>query len=195
MTRDYPPLATPLLSPDAQLPGTATRSAERLNLETPALEVMTDFTRIPAATIEPSATVDEANQFMIRRGVRSLMVVDSGLRLLGIITANDVLGERPVKVALERNVRHNEVLVRDVMTPAERLEALQLDDVAAAKIGHIVTTLARAGRQHTLVVESGPQGQTVRGIFSLTHMASELGIPIEVPVVARTFAEVEAALR
>jgi CBS domain-containing protein len=192
--REYPPLVSPLLAPGARLPGLK-RRAERPNLDSPALDVMTDFTRVPPATIEPGATVDETNQFMMRRGVRSLMVVDPSMRILGIITARDILGELPVKVALERNVAHSDVLVRDVMTPAERLEAIRLEDVVSAKVGNVIATLARSGRQHTLVVEASANGATVRGIFSLTQIARELGIPIEVPLVGQTFAEVEAALR
>jgi len=192
--RDYPPLASPLLAPGAQLANVESR-VKRSRLDSPAIEVMTDFARVPAATIEAGATVDEANQFMMRRGVRSLMVVDPTLRVLGIITARDVLGELPVKVALERNVAHSEVLVRDVMTPAERLEAIRIEDVLSAKVGHVVATLARSGRQHTLVVEGAANGAKVRGMFSLTQIARELGIPIDVPPVGRTFAEVEAALR
>lgn len=194
MSREYTPLASPLLPPEARLsaPG---RDAARPGFESPACDLMTDFRVVPPATIEPAATVDDANQFMIRRAVRSLLVADSSGRVLGIITARDVLGELPVKVALERRIAHTEVLVRDVMTPAERLEALRFEDVEAAKIGHVVATLARAGRQHTLVVQSGLDGDVVRGIFSLTHIAAALGIALEAPEIASTFAEVEAALR
>jgi CBS-domain-containing membrane protein len=194
VSREYTPLASPLLSPEVRLPA-AGGDAARPDFESPARDLMTDFLVVPPATIEPAATVDDANQFMIRRAVRSLLVTDSGQRILGIITARDVLGELPVKVALERKIAHAEVLVRDVMTPAERLEALRLEDVEAAKIGHVVATLARAGRQHTLVVQSGPDGDVVRGIFSLTHIAAALGIALEAPEIASTFAEVEAALR
>lgn len=194
MTRDFAPLASPLLPPDVRLPASG-QSANRPGLDSPAIDLMTDFTVVTPATIEAGATVDDANQFMIRRAVRSLLVTDSGGRVLGIITANDVLGERPVTVALERKITHAEVLVRDVMTPAERLEALRYEDVESARVGHVVATLARAGRRHTLVIESGPAGNTVRGIFSITHIAAALGIALEAPAIASTFAEVEAALR
>jgi hypothetical protein len=80
------------------------------------------------------------------------------------------------------------------MTPLDRMEALPIDALIDAKIGHIAATLRKAGRQHALVVESGPDGDTLRGIFSLTQIAAELGISIETSSVAATFAEVEAAL-
>jgi len=194
VSRDFAPLASPLLPPDVRLPASG-QNADRPGLDSPAIDLMTDFTVVSPATIEAGATVADANQFMIRRAVRSLLVTDSSARVLGIITANDVLGERPVTVALERKITHAEVLVRDVMTPAERLEALRYEDVETARVGHVVATLAHAGRRHTLVVESGPAGETVRGIFSLTHIAAALGITLEAPEIASTFAEVEAALR
>jgi CBS domain-containing protein len=149
---------------------------------------------VPAATIEPEASVDDANRSMIRRGVRSLIVVDHDRRVLGIITATDVLGERPLQIALERNAKHHEVLVREIMTPSERMEALPIDALLEAKIGHLVATLRKAGRQHAVVVERAQSGDMVRGIFSLTQIAAQLGISIEASAVAGTFAEVEAAL-
>lgn len=194
MPRNYTPLASPPLALGARLPVLG-QNTGRSGLGSPALELMTDFTIVPAATIEPNATIDEANQSMIRRAVRSLLVTDRERRVIGIITASDLLGERPVRIALERKVGHTEILVRDVMTPTERLEALRIEEVESAKVGHIVATLAHAGRQHTLVVQGGPDGDVVCGIFSLTHIAAALGIALEAPEIATTFADVEAALR
>jgi CBS domain-containing protein len=194
MTLDYAALPLRPLEKGARLRGAAPHSGERLTLDSRALSVMTDFSIVPAATIEPDASLDDANRSMIRRGVRSLIVVDHDRRVLGIVTANDVLGERPMQIALERNVKHHEILVREIMTPSERIEALPIDALLDAKIGHLVATLRKAGRQHALVVERGPGGDVVRGIFSLTQIAAQLGISIEASAVAGTFAEVEAAL-
>jgi CBS domain-containing protein len=194
MTLDYAALPLRRLRSGARLRAATPHSGERLTLDSRALSVMTDFAIVPAATIEPGASVDDANRSMIRRGVRSLIVVDHDRRVLGIITATDVLGERPMQVALQHGVKHDEVPVREVMTPLDRMEALPIDALIDAKIGHIAATLRKAGRQHALVVESGPDGDTLRGIFSLTQIAAELGISIETSSVAATFAEVEAAL-
>ncbi len=194
MTPEYAALPLRPLARGAHLRAATPHSGERLTLDSRALSVMTDFAIVPAATIEPDASVDEANRSMIRRGVRSLIVIDHARRVLGIVTANDVLGERPMQIALERNVRHHEIPVREIMTPIDRMEALPIDALLDAKIGHLVATLRKAGRQHALVVESGPGGDAVRGIFSLTQIAAELGISLEASAVAGTFAEVEAAL-
>ena len=48
----------------------------QVTLESPALEVMTDLLRSSPATIRPQAPIEGANQFMISRGVRLLLVVD-----------------------------------------------------------------------------------------------------------------------
>src|SRR3990172_4570637 len=194
MTLDYAALPLRPLEKGARLRAAAAQSGERLPLDSRALSVMTDFAIVPAATIEPDTSVDDANRSMIRRGVRSLIVVDHDRRMLGIITANDVLGERPMQIALERNVKHHEILVREIMTPSDQIEALPIDALLDAKIGHLVATLRKAGRQHALVVERGPGGDALRGIFSLTQIAAQLGISIEASRVAAPFSEVEAAL-
>lgn len=168
-----------------------------MRIDSPALAVMTDLRQIPAATIDLEAPVDAANRFMIRRGVRLLMVSDDERRVLGLITANDVLGEKPVQFALERGIKRQEIRVRDIMIPCEQLEVLHYADLIHAEVGHIVATLQRAGRQHALVTDMGADGktQTVRGIFSASQIARQLGVDIQTTEVAQTFAEIGAALR
>ena len=195
MARIYQPLShRPLLS------GSQFRhpvpSNERVRLESPAIAVMTDLRQVPAATIDPEAPVDAANRFMIRRGVRLLLVTDDQRQILGLITATDILGERPVTFAVERSVRRSDILVRDIMTPERQLETLWYPDLAVAEVGHVLATLKTAGRQHALVAETSTEGpgQIVRGIFSLSQIARQLGVHIPSNEVAGTFAEIEAAL-
>ena len=169
-------------------PGTVT-------LDTPASEVMTDFARTPAATIEPEASADFATDFMRRRGVRALIVTDAEGEVAGILTATDLLGEKPIKYALDYGVKHSEVRVSDVMTPRSRLELLVFEEVSQARVGHIVATLRKAGRQHFLVGEHDAAGERVRGIFSLSQIARRLGIDLQPNTFAHTFSEIEAALK
>ncbi|HEY6720118.1 MAG TPA: CBS domain-containing protein, partial [Burkholderiales bacterium] len=105
------------------------------------------------ATIEPEAGIEQANEFMKRRGVRALLITDAQGNVVGILTATEVLGETPVKLALERGIRRQDVRVADIMTPRAMLELLAFEEVRQARVGHIVATLKHAGRQHFLVGE------------------------------------------
>ena len=132
---------------------------------------------------------------MIQRGVRLLLVIDHARKVEGMVTATDVLGEKPMRVVTERRCKREEVLVHEIMTPQSRLEVLDMADVRNSKVGHVVATLKRAGRQHATVVEYDPQGaQTVRGLFSISQIGRQLGATIQTSEVAATFSEIEAAL-
>lgn len=195
MAREYQALKSASLGADSGYAQPAQKVPERVRIESSALEVMTDLTRVTAVIILAGDSVDEAHHRMIQRGVRLLLVVDQDRRVHGVITANDVLGEKPVKVAVQRGVPRSEVLVRDIMTPRDALQVLEFADVGAASVGHVVATLKAAGRQHTLVVDRDDRGrQRVRGIFSATQIARQLGVAITTDATVRTFAEIEAAL-
>jgi hypothetical protein len=170
-----------------------------IRLDSPATAVMTDLRRVRAVTIDRYTSIDEANRAMIVKGVRALFVVDDAREVQGFITSTDILGERPIQFAQERGIRHTEVMVRDIMTPADRLEILAFHDVERARVGDVIATLRLAGRQHALAVESldgaAPGQRHVRGIFSLTQIARQLGVPPEqIFHIARTFAEIGAAI-
>jgi CBS domain containing-hemolysin-like protein len=196
----YRPLRQSKARPGATYRLQAQTSELRVQASSPATDVMTDLSRVAAVTTGAGANIDEAHQVMITHGVRALFVVDEANSVLGIVTANDIVGERPIQIAQDRGVRHADVLVSEVMTPADLLEAMELQDVLQVRVGDIVETLKRSGRQHALVIESGPADsapaiRTVRGIFSLTQIARQLGLPPQIGRdVAHTFAEIEAVI-
>jgi len=114
--------------------------------DSPAVEVMTDLSKIPVATVSLDDTLSDANQSMLLRGVRLLLVVSHDDRVRGVITTADLLGEKPVQVAQHRGIKRNELRVADVMTPVESMEVLDLGDVLRAEVGHIVATLKAVSR-------------------------------------------------
>jgi CBS-domain-containing membrane protein len=156
---------------------------------------MTDLTRVAAAVISPQDTMDQAHSTMIQRGVRMLLAIDSHQNLAGIITTNDILGEKPVAVAQERRIHHRDILVADIMTPCERLEAFDMQALKSARVGQVIASLQHSRRHHALVVQAGADGKReVRGIFSLSQIARQLGMSLALPSEAKSFAEIEAAL-
>jgi hypothetical protein len=78
------------------------------------------------------------------------------------------------------------------MTPASMLEAIALQDVASMRVGHVVATIRAVRRQHVMVSED--DGRRIRGLFSVTRLARQLGVDVSTTEVARTFADIEAAL-
>jgi len=191
--RDYDPL------PAHRLTGAVfvSRPAppKSVTVESPALDVMTDLRHTHAAVIEPHVTMESANAYMVQRGVRSLLVLNQDRALGGIITATDVLGEKPLRFMEERRVKHHDILVSDMMTPLDRLEAIPIDEAKRAKVGNVISSLRDTGRQHTLVIEKHALGKVqVCGIFSLSQIEKQLGAPIESTGVAKSFAEIEATL-
>ncbi|MCX7168261.1 MAG: CBS domain-containing protein [Rhodocyclales bacterium] len=167
-----------------------------VQVDSPAIEVMTDLQHVSAATTGPDVKLSQATQMMISRGVRLLLVVDSNNDILGLITARDTMGERPIKFIQENGGKHGDLKVCDCMTLLNTIEVLALSDVLRAEVGHIVTTLKNVGRQHAMVVDTDVLSgrESVRGIFSITQIGRQLGMSLQAFEVARTFAEIEAAL-
>ena len=195
MLRNYLPLSAAMLQAGAGYAQPTQPVPERITVDDAAVSVMTDLTRVTAVIILPGDLADEAHRRMVQRGVRLLLVINQDRKVLGIVTATDILGEKPVMAATQRAIRREEVLVKDIMTPQERLEVLSMSDVSASKVGHIVSTLQRTGRQHAMVVDTDARGrQTVRGLFSATQIARQLGVAIPTSEIARTFSEIEASL-
>lgn len=190
----YPALATGPVASEGCFVSTSLTPAY-VRLDSPALQVMTDLSRQPAACIETSALVSEAKQSMIYRGVRMLFVTDENRQLQGIITANDILGERPLLASQHRGLPREDLRVAHIMTPVERLDTIALSMVTRAEVGHVVATLKACSRQHAFVVDRDAAGrQIVCGVFSATQIARQLGVSIHTAETARTFAEIEAII-
>jgi len=157
---------------------------------------MTDFSRVHAVTISAAASLPEANATMISRGVRLLMVVSADEEVLGLITARDILGERPLQLAQARNGKRDDLTVRDLMCPLANIDTLYLNEVMHARVIDILNALKNQGRQHIMVEDVDPATglPRVRGIFSATQIGRLLGVPVLGFELASTFAEIEAAL-
>ncbi len=195
MLRNYAPLLFVALPNGTSYAQPTQSTLERVQLDSPALDAMTDLTRVAAVIVLAGDTVDEAHRRMIQRGVRLLLVVDQDRKVQGVIAADVVLGEGPVQVAVRQSIHRDEVLVRDVMSPCAALQVLNFEQVRTAKVGHIVATLKQAGRQHVLVVDQSEKSAVrLRGIFSMTQIVRQPGMTIQTISIANTFAEIEAQL-
>ena len=192
MMNEYKSLAAQHLSGSVSVSKPA--SPNTVIFDSPAVEVMTDLRKIQAAVITPETPMEIANTYMIQRGVRTLLVMHDD-SLVGIITASDILGEKPMRFIQERGVKHSEILVMDIMTPLDKLEAIPLEEVMHARVGNIVSSLRESGRMHALVMDDHSIGlPRICGIFSWTQIEKQLGTTIPPTNVAKSFAEIESTL-
>ena len=164
--------------------------------ESPAVEAMTDFALISAATISGDLGIEQTNALMIARGVRLLFVTDSEGRAVGLVSARDLLGEKPVQISQARGQRVNELTVADLMCPVADIDVISFDAVMQANVSNIVETLRQLGRQHMVVEDHDPvtAAPRIRGIFSATQIGRQLGVPVQGFDLARTFAEIKASI-
>ena len=193
MQSDYSPLQLHALTPGTDLSQPDLLQTCHLKENQAAIDVMTDLRATTAVSVSPEVSIEVAEERMRRRGVRMLFVVDNNGALVGLITATDLLGEKPLQFIERQGGVHREILVADIMTPSDRLEVLKLADILAARIGNVVATLQRCGRQHALVVDTEDGREKVCGLFSASRIARQLGVEIETTPIAQTFADIEHA--
>ncbi|MBK1689604.1 CBS domain-containing protein [Rubrivivax gelatinosus] len=167
-----------------------------VTLDSAAVSVMTDLTQVKAATVLPAATLRRAEQAMIYLGVRMLFVVGEWPAIEGLITTTDLRGERALRLVQERGLRWDEITVEDVMTPRSRLDAIDHARLQGARVGNLVATLKRLGRNHLLVVDGGGPGvpPRLRGIVSRSQIERQLGRPVDIVPVANSFADLPQML-
>ena len=177
------PAGTPIVAFDHGRPGSVTP-------DSPAIDVMTDLRLTPAFTIEPDAPATQALQKMVHVGVRLLLVADPAAEVVGLITARDLMGEKPVRAAVDNQVHRDAVTVAQCMVPQQHIEVLDYVEVLRSTVAEVVLTLRHSGRQHALVLESDGRPR-VRGIFSVVRIGRQLGVELPSSGALQSFAEIE----
>ncbi len=162
---------------------------QRVTLDSPATDVMTDLSLVTAETVSANLLVDDAEAKMIASGIRLLFVSNQLNQVIGIVTSKDLSGERILRLINDSQSARKELIVRDIMTPQHKIEVLEMSEVSSSRVGDIVATLKRMGRQHALVIDRGAEGtQTIRGLLSTSQIGRQLGQTIDTTHVAGNFA-------
>lgn len=134
----------------------------------PALSVMTDFRERPSVTIAETATIDAALEHMKHNGVRCAFAIDEVRRVVvGLITAYDILSEKPMRHMQAMASPRREVQVRDVMHSVGEWRVLDIKDVEHATVASVSRLFEFTGLTHVPVMETGEFGeQRLRGLLS-----------------------------
>ncbi len=165
-------------------------------LSDPALSVMTDFHERSAITVDARSPIDAALEHMKHAGVRAALAVDQpDGRVVGMITAYDILGEKPTRHlesigCTQLTCSRDEVLVADIMEPVDQWQVVDIREVEQATVEAILETFRICGRSHLAVVQTWADGgERLRGLFS----AAKIGRLVGTVAAARTWALGKAA--
>jgi CBS-domain-containing membrane protein len=160
---------TSLSARSLQIPGTDPWYAQPGD---PALSVMTDFLERSSVTVPAAAGIDAALEHMKHTGVRSAFAVDEAQRLvLGLITAYDIMGEKPMRSIRSMDVTRAQLQVKDVMTALADLRVVDIRQIEAGTIGDLARLFAESQLTHIPVVETdGRGGQRLRGMLSAARV-------------------------
>ncbi len=159
---------------------------ELIHMHEPALEVFTDFCCTQPLIVSPDMMIDVALARMKSAGVRLLLVLDRSGVLVGQITANDILGEVPIRLAQDSELDRSSILVRMVMEPRDDIRVLDWAHLQDCRVGHIVATLHHLEAHHLLVFDNGK----IRGMFSIAEISRRLGHDVsELALAAHSLAE------
>ncbi len=163
--------------------GPETKPLTLVRLDSPAVAVMTDFAAVAPVSIDPELSIDLALAKMKTAAVRLLFVVNEVDEIIGLITARDILGERPIKVTEESRRSRSNISVAEIMTPQGDIQVLDAARVEEATVGDIVVTLRAHARQHALVAKIDKVHRThhIVGMFSTSQIGKLLGHDVVEP--------------
>jgi len=148
-----------------------------------SVEAMTDFSAETPVCVSPGRHIDDALRDMIQAGIRSLLIVDEDeAAVLGLITAADILGTRPIQflqnpLCESHPCRHKDIHVSDIMTPWAQLRLMDYHRLIAASAGDLADQFQGTDITHILVIERAVNGTCqVRGLLSRSRLLRQLGV-------------------
>jgi len=138
----------------------------------PAMSVMIDFRSRSSVTVTETATLGDALGHMKHAGVRCAFVVDvNNNSVVGMITAYDILGERPQRHMHFTGVAHDEVLVKDIMQKVSDWRVVSIKDIEHSAVGDVFEIFNETGMSHLPVMETTENNeQRLRGLLSFSKV-------------------------
>lgn len=141
-----------------------------IHIDDPASATFVDFERHRPPTIPTYRSLGDARAEMDLFNLPALLVTDIDKHVIGIITSEDILGEKPVKLSQEKRIPRSEIEVEMVMTPIRDVHVIDAQDLVHAKVGHVIQTL-REVNEHTLLVV---KDNKIQGYFSASIISNQL---------------------
>ncbi|GIU17186.1 hypothetical protein TUM4261_36510 [Shewanella sp. c952] len=151
---------------------------ENAYLDSPALDVFTDFDVARPIVVDASTSALETGEIMEKTHANMRLVVDKNDKFLGVITLHELSELNMLLTAKKLNHTIEELLVTDVMVNREDLQAFDYEQITTAKVSDIVRILKENSLHHMLVIDH--QQHHIRGLIAASDLAKKLSMPIEI---------------
>ena len=149
---------------------------EIVHLDDPALAVMKDFNQVRPESVSPSLTMNDALNEMKIHGVHILLAKNEEDAIIGLISTEDILGEKPIRILQERRIERSKITVKMLMTPIDKIVAFKIKSARYAKVGNVVETLKNLNAHYALVIddENSEEHNCLCGMFSTWQIGRQL---------------------
>jgi CBS domain-containing protein len=138
-----------------------------------ALSVMIDFRSRSSVTVLENDNIDNALEHLKHTGVRCAFVVDTRQKqaVVGMLTAHDVLGEKPQQHNHFYGGERGDIQVKDIMQKMGEWRVADLQEIEQSTVEDILNIFNKTGLTHLPVIETvnGSQAR-LRGLFSFAKI-------------------------
>jgi CBS domain-containing protein len=140
---------------------------------------MTDFRERASVTVAERATIDAALERMKHNGVRCAFVIDEAQRVVvGLITAYDLMGEKPMRHMDSTRSRRSDVRVQDIMHGIQDWRVADIRDIERTTVASVARVFDESGLTHIPVMEALDTGEPrLRGLLSAAKVKRLLSRP------------------
>lgn len=170
------------------------QASQTATLTDSAISQMTDLRLAPCVKVDHRDGIAPTLHVMHRAGVRMAFVTGITGELIGLVTADDLQGERPMLRAMADHVCVEELALDQLMAPRAEWQVVDAWQVEHCRLGNVAATMREHGLRYLLVVERSAAGTQIRGLFSARRLELVLGVELASGPLSRSFAELEAAL-
>lgn len=172
---------------------TTTKTQSQIGSDDSAVHLLTDFSEQNPPSLSSDMSVSEARLWMKLADTPIKLVENQVGDCLGILTIEDVNGEKPLKVANRQGVALKDLRVRDIMRPLSELPAIHYRDLRAATVGDLVSTFREVHEEYLLVLDDDrkhPPGRYLRGLIRARELVQRLDLAIDLDHRATKFYEI-----
>ena len=163
-------------------------------LTDPATSQLTDLRLAPCVTVDQHDGIRATLHVMQRARVRMAFVTGLSGELVGLVTADELQGERPLLRAMADHIGIEELTLDQVMAPLNEWLVVDEWQIEHSRLGNVAATMREHGLRYLLVVQRGERSTEISGLISARRLEQVLDIDLDSRLHSRSFAQIEAAL-